>query len=277
MNKTQENAKPDKHPLLAEERKYKILEELKHKGKVTVANLSQLLDVSKDTVRRDLRDLAQENKLRKVHGGAMPVSPNVQPYATRNHQNQEVKLKLARVAAQLAQDGQVIFVDSGTTCTAIAEHFALGLSATIVTPSPPVVIALARHKNLKIILIGGDINTKDMTVVGTTAYNSLKKIHADLCFLGVCSIHTSLGVTTTNYEQAQLKSIMVENSAEVVATVSTDKLDTAASFHVSDTNNLNYIVTDAKESNATQGSGGGLEPYRDLKSYQDLGIQIVEV
>lgn len=272
MNNQQKTAKTSKntqkHPLLAEERKLSILEELKLKGKVTVTNLSKLLNVSEDTVRRDLRDLAEENKLKKVHGGAMPISPAIKPYETRSYQDQDLKLKLAQVSAKLAKDGQVIFVDSGTTCLAIAQSFDANLQATIVTTSPHVVIALSRHKNLKIILIGGVVNTEDMTVIGATTYDSLTKIHADLCFLGVCSIHTSLGITTTDQEQAKLKSVMIENSAKVVATATVEKLDTASAFYVSDVSTLSYIVTDAKGAKDTK---GGLEPYRNLN------IEIVEV
>ncbi len=249
------------NPLLAEERKLTILENLQHTGKVTVAKLSESLNVSEDTIRRDLRDLAQANKLRKVHGGAMPISPSVKPYTARSYQDQELKLELAAIAAKLAKDGQVIFVDAGTTCLAIAQSFDLNLSATIVTTSPHVAIALANHKNLKIILIGGNINTDDMTVVGAVAYNSLQKTHADLCFLGVCSIHTSIGITTIDREQAQLKSIMIENAAKTVATTTAEKLNTASAFHICDASSINYIVTDATD---------GLEPYREL------GIQIVE-
>lgn len=270
MNKPQisaeNNSLNSRNTLLAEERKLAILAELQQTGKVTVAQLSQSLNVSEDTVRRDLRDLARANKLRKVHGGAMPISPSVKPYKTRSYQDQDLKLELAKVAAKLAQDGQVIFVDSGTTCLAIAQSFDLALSATIVTTSPHVAIALENHKKLEIILIGGNINTDDMTVVGATAYNSLQKIHADLCFLGVCSIHISMGITTIDHEQAQLKSIMIENATKTVATATADKLNTAAAFHICDTSSINYIVTDASEE-----TGSGLEPYRNL------GIQIVEV
>ena len=274
MKKPQKNAKTNTrevvstNPLLGEERKLKILEELQHKGKVTVAHLSQSLDVSEDTVRRDLRDLAKANKLKKVHGGAMPLTPIIQPYTTRTLQDQDLKQKLAKVSATLAQDKQVILIDSGTTCLAIAQNLSIDLQATVITPSPHVAIALAGHKNIKLILIGGTVNTEDMTVVGSTAFHSIKQIKTDLCFLGVCSIHTSIGVTTTDYEQAQLKSIMIENAAKTVATTTADKLDTASAFHIADTPALNYIVTDA--TNSTDATGG-LEPY------QQLGIQIVEV
>lgn len=250
------------NPLLAEERKLSILEELQYKGKVTVANLSQSLNVSEDTVRRDLRDLAKANKLKKVHGGAMPLTPTIRPYTTRKLQDQDLKQSLAKVSATLAQDKQVILIDSGTTCLAIAQNLSIDLQATVITPSPHVAIALANHKNIKLILIGGNVNTEDMTVVGATAFNSLKEIRTDLCFLGICSIHTSIGITTTDYEQAQLKSIMIENAAKTVATTTADKLDTASAFHIADTPALNYIVTDAT---------GGLEPY------QQLGIQIVDL
>ena len=266
MKKPQISAKTNTgDTLLAEERKISILQELQHKGKVTVASLSQSLNVSEDTIRRDLRDLAKANKLKKVHGGAMPFSPTTQPYTTRKLQDQDSKQKLAEVAAKLVQDKQVILIDSGTTCLAIAQNLRIDLEATVVTPSPHVAIALAEHKNVKLILIGGNVNTEDMTVVGATAFESLKRIRTDLCFLGVCSIHTSIGITTTDYEQAQLKSIIIENAAKTVATATADKLGTAAAFHIADTSVLNYIVTDATD------AIGGLEPYRELD------IQIVEV
>src|SRR3954465_14734211 len=131
--------------MLTEERRQAILEQLDREGKVVVAELSTSLDVSLDTVRRDLQELAEAGRVRRVHGGALPPAVGSRPYAVRREQAPAAKAAIARAPARLLRDGQVIVLDAGTTTLEVARHLPAELQATVITNSPPTAVPLAQH------------------------------------------------------------------------------------------------------------------------------------
>ncbi len=241
--------------LTAERRQY-ILERLHRDGKVVAADLSAALELSEDTIRRDLRELASAGLLQRVHGGALPASPATVPFTDRQQQSTSAKLAIARAAAGLAQDGQVILLDGGTTTLLVAQNLPANLRATIVTNSPPVAAALAGYGGVEVIVIGGRLFKSSQVTIGAAAIESIKQIRADLCMLGVCSLHPEAGLSVPDHEEAYVKRAMIESSAEVAALVSTEKLGTAAPFIVAPVRALTHLVTEAGLPEAV------LEPYR---------------
>jgi DeoR/GlpR family transcriptional regulator of sugar metabolism len=250
--------------LTAERRKY-ILNILKRDGRIVVSTLSETLDVSIDTVRRDLRDLASEGKLIRVHGGALPTSPAAISYTERQaHLNPE-KIAIASRAAQLAQDGMVIVMGGGITNVQIATHFPPDLRATVITHSPPITNVLSEHPGVEVILIGGKLYKYTMVTVGAETVNAFKQIQADLCYLGVCSLHPDAGITNVHYEETQVQRALIACSGEVIAPASSEKLGTAGSYVIGPLSELNLIITDANASKDT------------LSLYESFGIEIMQV
>ena len=127
--------------MLSEERRDLILERLGRDGKVVAADLSAELAVSPDTVRRDLRELADAGLLRRVHGGALPAAVGARPYAVRREQAPEAKEAIARATSGLFRQGQVILLDAGTTTLEVARRLPPDLEATVITNSPPIAVA----------------------------------------------------------------------------------------------------------------------------------------
>ncbi|MCP3965876.1 MAG: DeoR/GlpR transcriptional regulator [Lentisphaerae bacterium] len=248
-----------------EERRQQIIYLLKQEGKVTAQNLSVRLNVSEDTIRRDLKDLELSGHLTRVHGGALPRSPSHSPYSARQTQNTNAKISIAKEVTKLINSDQVIFIDSGTTALEVARQLPFDLNITVITNSPPVLIALSEHPNINVILLGGVLNKKSMALTGNTTQNALSKIRADICILGVCSLHDELGVTTTDFEEAELKRVMIENSSEIIVPITADKLGTAAPFGITTIEDISHIVT---ESTA---------PEKILTPYQKAGISITKV
>src|SRR5512139_3426869 len=101
--------------MLTEQRKRLILERLSAEGRIVAKELSLDLGVSEDTIRRDLRELAGEGKLQRVHGGALPSSPALADFAGRERISTEIKDDIGKAAAALVRDGQVVFIDGGTS------------------------------------------------------------------------------------------------------------------------------------------------------------------
>ncbi|MEP6985852.1 MAG: DeoR/GlpR family DNA-binding transcription regulator, partial [Chloroflexota bacterium] len=152
--------------MLKEERQQHLLNVLKRDGKVVAIDISGVLNVSEDTIRRDLNELAEAGLLRRVHGGAVAKALTEAAYINRSQQHTEAKSSIAEAAAHLAQDGQVILLDCGTTTTRLAQVLPYDLRATVITNSPPAGMALAEHPNLEVILLGGTLNKATMAIIG---------------------------------------------------------------------------------------------------------------
>jgi DeoR/GlpR family transcriptional regulator of sugar metabolism len=249
--------------MLTAERRQFILEILRRDQKVLSSELSAVLNVSEDTIRRDLRELASSGRLKRVHGGALLTSPATASYADRQKQAPKEKEAIARAAAKLVCPGQVVILDGGTTTLQVTRHLPLDLQATIVTNSPPIAIALAEHPYIEVVMLGGQLYKKALVNVGAVTIESLRMIRADLCMLGVCSLHPEVGISVTNLEEAHVKRAMIAGSAEVVGLVTEAKLDTAAPYVVESIHALTYLVTAPTVSD------------RMLSAYQAFGLAIV--
>jgi DeoR/GlpR family transcriptional regulator of sugar metabolism len=249
--------------VLPEERRHEILNILAKEGKLTVPELSRVLNVSVDTVRRDLKELEQAGHLARVHGGALPKSPSTPPYSARKAQNKSAREEVARETAKLIQHGQIVLFDSGTTALEISRYLSPDLTATVITVSPSVVMALSTHTNIKIIMLPGTLDKSSMSVTGSTTLEALRRIRADICISGVCSIHPEIGVTTTSYEEAEIKRQMIYNASEVIVAATADKLGTAVPFEVSGIGNINQLVTESTIALET------------LIPYQQAGINVI--
>ena len=233
---------------LPQERRQYILEELHLNGKVVAIELSKRYGVSKDTIRRDLRELASMGLLKRVHGGALPISPSSVPYAEREKQPVAAKAALARVASGLVQDGQVIFFGSGTTNAEIAKQLPLNLRITAVTASPQIALHLARYPYIELIMIGGRLNKLELVATDAEAVAQVARFQADICFLGVCSIHPEIGITNNVFEEVAMARTLIAKSGEVVVTMTADKLGTVAPFVVAPIDTLTTIVTEIEVS-----------------------------
>lgn len=230
--------------MLTEERRELILDRLEREGKVVAAELSESLAVSPDTVRRDLRELADAKLLRRVHGGALPAAVGARPYADRLEQAPEAKAAIARATNRLFRPGQVILLDSGTTTLEVARHLPADLEATVITNSPPIAVALAGHPRVEVTVVGGMLAKDAQALVGAATVEALRSVRADILVLGVCSLQPEIGITVTELEESYVKRAMIANAAEVVAVSAADKLGSAGPYVIAPLAELTYVVTE---------------------------------
>lgn len=230
--------------MLTSQRKKLILEKLGAEGQVQSKALSMLFDVSEDTIRRDLRELAAEGRLQRVHGGALPSSSAIAPYAERQSVKMDAKKRFARKGAQLISSGQVVIVDGGTTTSELITFFPPDLRNTVVTHSPSIALRLVDHPSIEVILIGGRLYKHSIVAVGAAAIEGIENIHADLFFMGVTGIHPEAGLTTGDFEEACIKRAFSGRAAETVVLASPEKVNTASSFVIGDVSSVNTIVVE---------------------------------
>src|SRR2546422_128749 len=217
---------------LKEERHQYILELLGSEGRVLAADLSSRYRVSEDTIRRDLRELASSGKIQRVHGGALPRRAEAVPFVSRQQIDMESKIGIARAAADMIRDGQVVLIDGGTTNLRIASYLSRERSATIVTNSPPLALALADHPKLSVLMLGGTFLKEARVTTGIETIRLVESIRADLCFLGMCSLHPEVGITVGDREEAYVKQAMIGASTEVVGLISLGKMGTSLPYLV---------------------------------------------
>ena len=216
--------------MLASQRKEYLLGVLKETGQIIAKSVSQELGLSEDTIRRDLRELASEGRLQRVHGGALPASAAVGDFAARQQLAPDGKVAIGRAAAKLVRPGQVVILDGGTTTLQLARHLPPDLKATVVTHSPTIAVALVEHPSIEVVLIGGRLFKHSVVAVGAAAIEAIARIRADLYFMGVTGIHPQAGLSTGDLEEAHIKRALIASAAETYVLVSAEKLNAASPY-----------------------------------------------
>lgn len=244
--------------VLTSHRKQHLLDILRQTGQIIAKDLSEELGVSEDTIRRDLRELAAEGLLQRVHGGALPASPAVGDFAARLHVANEEKQAIGRAAAAMVGSGQVVILDGGTTAVQIARHFAPALKATVVTHSPTIAVELVEHRNIEVILIGGRLFKHSVVSVGAPAIESIRRIHADTYFMGVTGIHPEAGLTTGDFEEAHVKRALSASAAETIVLASSEKLNAMSPYVIAPISEVTGMIVAASTKRKTLAPFAGL-------------------
>jgi DeoR/GlpR family transcriptional regulator of sugar metabolism len=249
--------------MVKEERLQIIINTLEKDSKVRLNELSALLNVSEDTVRRDIKELDMQGLLRAVRGGAISRSPIPQPYRDREKYNQQHKQAIANKALQFLKDGQVVFFDGGTSVVALAAALPKDLKITIITNSFPVANILEDHPSAEVIFAGGRLHKTAFTTMGQETIDTFKKVRADVCMLGICSLHHTMGITSIIYEDAQLNNIMINQAQKTIALSALEKINTVEPYYVCPVTDVDVIITETDPDHVT------------LAPYKHLGIEVV--
>ena len=249
--------------MLTSQRKKAILETLARDGHVLAKQLSETFGVSEDTVRRDLRELASEGLLQRVHGGALPASTAVAPFAERRGLESSAKRAIAAAAAAMIQTGQVVIVDGGTTSAELIRQIPRDLSATVVTHSPSVAVGLVDHPSIEVIVIGGRLFKHSIVTVGAAAVEAMSHIQADIYFMGVTGVHPTAGLSTGNFEEAFVKRALAARAAETVVLASSDKINAASQYVIGEVTLAQTIIVERATERAL------------TKPLEDAGMTIV--
>lgn len=213
-------------------------------GRVVCARLSQELQVSEHTIRRDLREVAREGLCKRVYGGAVSLAPTSGSFADRVGEKPASKARLGEVGAQLIRDGSCIFIDAGTTNLALATAIEAGLSLTVVTNAPAIAAQVMQLPQCEVIVLGGRLQATTGAALGINALKQVEGMHFDQCFMGACALDVDEGLTVFDYEDAEFKRTLVRRSNEVIVALASDKIPSIARYKVMASDEISILVVE---------------------------------
>lgn len=227
--------------MLPAQRRQNILRAVRN-GTDQVAELATTFGVSEMTVRRDLRELEDEGKLTRVHGGAVSTFGE-RPFAEIAVERHEQKDRIGTAAADLVQDGEAVMLDVGTTTLQLARHLR-GRHVTIITSSLAAYEELLPEDTIELVLVGGIVRRSYRSLVGTVAEDALRQLRADIAFLGASGIGEDLAVLDTTMEEVPIKRGMLAAANRAVLLADSSKFGNPGLVRVCGADELDAVVTD---------------------------------
>ncbi len=230
--------------MLKRERQAYIVHQVNLHNKVLSNSLSTEVEVSEDTIRRDLQELSEKGKLIKVHGGALSHSFHDITYPSKKVYAHNNKRLIAEKAVKLIKDGMFVLTGGGTTIIELARCLPLTLSATFISGSIPAVVEYMHHPNIDVIVIGDKLSKNSKITLGADALARIRTLNPDLCFLGINAIDLKNGITDNDWDVVQLKQTMITSSQKVVCLTISEKINTIQPIHVCDLLKIDILITE---------------------------------
>lgn len=242
--------------MLVAERYEKIVGLVNERGSIRVTELSELCEVTEETIRRDLDRLEAAGRLRRTHGGAVSVKdlPVLQaeiPYAEREIAYAEEKRRIAEEAVALIRPKERILLDASTTAWYMARSLP-DMPLTVLTNAIKVATELAAKERIEVISTGGILAQRSLSYVGPLAERSLEAYHVDKLFFSCKGVHLERGVSESNELQARVKQRMIGIADEVLLLADSSKFGLQAFTHVADLGDVDGIITDKRLPAETQ-------------------------
>ncbi|MFY7828459.1 MAG: DeoR/GlpR family DNA-binding transcription regulator [Flectobacillus sp.] len=244
-------------------RKQLILQTVEEKGSVEVKDLAELLQTSEITVRRDLATLSEQGLLYRTHGGAMKMSLVQTPTSFVNKSTSRIAEKdyICQKASQLIQDGDVVFLDCGSTVSRICQ-FIKHKRIKVITNSLPIVYELMGTE-VSVNLIGGELDAERQAIHGAIALEHIARYQADKAFVGIDGISLARGLSAASEKEASIAMALAKSSRQTVLLCDASKLEKEAYLQFASFEMLDLLITDASADGAL------------LERYKEKGLKIV--
>lgn len=240
---------------------------MEKQGQVTVAELSEMFDVSEATIRRDLEELDGLGWVRRTHGGAVRLERAARelPMIQRVPEQQEAKQRIGAAAAGLISDGQTVFLGSGSTVLEIARTLPEGIRLTVITNSLPIINELAQREQIEMIVIGGQFRQSELSMVGHVAEQAILEFRADFAFIGMHAVDTFHGFTNDYLPETMTDRAIIQIAHQVVVVADHTKFGRVSSVLVAPLTSAKTIITDKELPDDT------------VQELRDVGLDLILV
>ncbi|MBN1147084.1 MAG: DeoR/GlpR transcriptional regulator [Anaerolineales bacterium] len=241
-------------PLIPAQRRERILDYLAIHRIARNSDLSQLLDASEATIRRDLEWLETEGLIKRTHGGAVQ-SQHLDAEAEYRHRAQlfaEEKRYIGQAAASLIEDGDTIFINSGTTSTQIIHYLRDNANITVITNNLIAVLEVG-EVDYELILLGGAFQPRSNSVAGRFAIANISQVYANKAFIGVDGLNLRYGCTVPSMAEAELVRLMIERThGKIMIAADHSKWGVVSNYEVAQIDQINKLITDSNLDAAAQ-------------------------
>jgi len=213
----------------------------------SIDELCKEFDISKSTVRRDIDELETQGIIKKVYGGVVLVKKeenNVVPISVREINLIEEKNKIAKVAADMINDNDVVIIDAGSTTVQMIKFLGAKKNITIITNSISVINDAMPYEELNIILTGGNLLRDTNSLVGIDAINIIKSLNARIAFIGATGISLTRGISNSSMIEAEIKKTMIRSADKIILMVDNTKFDVASLVTFAELDYIDEIITD---------------------------------
>ncbi|GAB3298275.1 DeoR/GlpR family DNA-binding transcription regulator [Hymenobacter tenuis] len=253
-------------------RAHTILEKLLHAGSVSVDELATQFSVTAATVRRDLIELEQRGRLRRTHGGAVPVEPLLyEPFRYDSSFHEQIdrhlaeKRRIGLAAAALIQPGETISLTAGTTTTQVTRSLRPGANVTVVTNTVNVAMELSHRQDVRVFVTGGLLTGGWFSLVGPAAAQALSQFFVDKVFIGVNGLDAQRGLTSLHPEEAAVIQVMLRQAKRRIVVADHSKLGVVATSLICPATEVHQLITDTGATEA------------QLAPFRQLGLDVVVV
>lgn len=230
--------------MLKEERHKQIMKEINLHNKALSVDLSERLNVSEDTIRRDLKELAEQDKIVKVHGGAISKSSAASFASEANVYALQEKQLIAQKAVTLLKNDMIVLFEGGSTLIELAKCIPSTIHLTAFTVSPQVALVLSNKSNIDVIVIGGKLTRNATIHTGASVINELHNFKADICFMGVNAFSMTDGLTDIDWEMVQVNKAMIRVAAKTALLTISEKLNITKKLKVAGPEDVDYLITE---------------------------------
>jgi len=229
-----------------QERRRRIIELLHQAGSVQVRDLAQKLGVSEMTIRRDLEWLSRKGQVVRTYGGAAPAAGLIGelPYAAKAVEHTEEKARIARAAAALVQEGDVVLLDAGSTTAAVARQLKGRRGLTVITPDLKIALELCDEPGIRVIVTGGTAMPELYHLMGPLTEQFLRSVTANIAFVGTPAADVSYGLSTPTLEKVPLKQGIIRAAQRAVLVADASKFNRRATYQICPLTDLSLIISD---------------------------------
>ena len=233
--------------MTSSERHQYILDQLNKKGFVRVTDISEQLGVSGATIRKDLRILESQHLLYRNHGSASLMTPKVVdlPVQEKSRINSEQKLRIARMADSMINDDDSLILTSGSTIESLALAMSSHGHLNVVTPSIRVGVYLSEKENVDIMMLGGRLVVKSLSVRDSYSQEGLRYVNCSKMFFSCDGLDVEAGVTTAFVEEARITSCMMDVASQIILLVDSSKIGKSGYGKICDLNRIDVMITDS--------------------------------
>jgi DeoR/GlpR family transcriptional regulator of sugar metabolism len=230
------------------ERQNQIVQLIARNQRITVAKICETFEVSEATARRDLETLAAQGKAQRVHGGAivLQAAPPELPILQRQSEQADEKLRIGQATATLIQDGETIFLGSGTTVLEVARALRSRHNLTVITNSLPVVNALADLPDITLVCLGGILRPSELSFIGHITEQTLSEVRADKIIIGTRAINLEQGLTNDYLPETMTDRAILKAGREVIVVTDSSKFGRVATALLAPIESIHTIVTDTR-------------------------------